>query len=238
MFASFEAPRQEMTGASLKVALYGPHDVKPPVDDQLIAWHKKRNASFLKLVHTSSGQYSCYGDGLVVDTTRLAGLNVRDCHVVVLYSTIDQTALLLHCGRQQLTPNKDRAYGTYGRTIISVALRFFSERGIRPSATRAVLVRGICGRCFTHRDSAHKEKTDAFLEYFGGKAFAHNADRGLDLEYVIETMLKTGGIQVDRQIDHIGACTVETSALGSKRGEDGLGMQNLVTVAWQQTGSS
>lgn len=236
MFASFTAPKQETTGASLNVALYGPND-HLPFELRRLQPATKGTRSFRNIVPVNG---TMSGNGVVLECvgTRI-GLPVRDCLTAVIYHTEHPLSMLLHCSRDALTPNKECLhYGSTGKTIITAAMYHWRHYlNCAPEDTRVVLVRGICAKHFPHYEGRGPRLIRPFRRFYGKDVFLDTARGELDLMAVASRQLALAQIGPE-QIDEIGACTYESAELSSRRRDgtspEAVQRQNMVVMSWEQ----
>jgi len=236
MFASFTAPKQETTGASLNVALYGPDD-HLPFEIRRLQPATKGTHSFRNIVPVNG---TMSGDGVLLECvgTRI-GLPVRDCLTAVIYHTERTLSMLLHCSRDALAPNKEHLhYGSTGKTIITAAMYHWRHHlGCAAGDTRVVLVRGICAKHFPHHQGRGPRLIRPFRRFYGDEVFLDTARGELDLVAVTRRQLALAQIG-PAQIDEIGSCTHENTELGSRRRDgtspEAVQRQNMVVMSWEQ----
>lgn len=154
-------------------------------------------------------------DGVLLTERKAAGvIQTADCAALALYDEVSGNVVLAHAGRPALTPTGH----CKSCTVVANALHALIGNRTNLEGVHAIVVGNICGKCFKHDHKDAKHLIEPFMSY-PESVFADRELGALDLFQVIKHMMMHAGVP-EENIQHEGACTLETLTLSSYRGGD------------------
>ncbi|MBY0538573.1 laccase domain-containing protein [Patescibacteria group bacterium] len=177
-------------------------------------------------IQTDPQKYAISFDGIHVTNKQVAGMQSRDCPIVVIADTERMEWIICHAGRAAISPLPvTHSLQTHG--IINKAVTLLLSRGSRPEDLSAYITAGICKKCFVHDAKRDAHLLRPFNEHYG---WAFDTETGwFDIKRIIVSQLMNRRISA-KNIHQDNLCTKEHPGLASNRGGDGPDKNNHVTV--------